>query len=146
MFRISAISLVLLLLVGCKSKENTAGESSTIYWTERFSPSETVISGTVLSLSMDSLYNDDTTHPCGIYPCVGRVRFDSVLQVGSYYPMNLRGKVMSVRFVYSAGPTEAFFAALKPALPGLTKGDAFIAGLTEQPNGHFAVKEYIRLN
>jgi hypothetical protein len=146
MFRITVISLVLLLLAGCKSKENTTGEAVFPNWNERFSPTETVVSATVLSLGMDSIYQGDSTQPCGVYPCIGRVRIDSVLQVGSHYPQNLRGKVKRIRFIYSAGPTSEFFSALKPALPGLSKGHAFIAGLSQQPNNDFTVKEYIRLN
>ena len=148
MFRITAISFVLLLLAGCKSGENSTGETKTvsIKWEEQFAPSETVVSATVLSLGMDSLYQGDSTHPCGVHPCFGRIRIDSVLQVGSHYPQNLRGKVKRVRFVYSAGPTGEFFSALKPALPGLSKGDAFISGLSQQPDGDFTVKAYIRLN
>ncbi len=100
----------------------------------------------MLSVSMDTLHLGDTSHPCGIHPCFGRVRIDSVIQVGSTYPQNLRGKVKRVRFVYSTGPTEAFFSALKPPLPGLAKGDAFLAGITQQSDEIFIVKEYIRLN
>ena len=94
------------------------------------SPNHCRIVGTVVNI--DTLLEPaNAGTPCSVAPCKGTVRVDSVIAYGQSFPMPLsKGESISVKFIYTTGPTEKIFPKMKPSFPGLHAGSAFVADVS----------------
>ena len=92
-------------------------------------PNACRILATVVAIDT-SLDRESLTDPCSKFYCKAAIRIDSVQGYGSAFvrPLNA-GDVVPITFLYTLAPSRRAYPDMKPELPGLDRGDSFVADI-----------------
>ncbi|MER3524542.1 MAG: hypothetical protein C4326_10880 [Ignavibacteria bacterium] len=132
--------IIALIAVSCSSSkqekaqtEGSEGSVSSKHTPEVIPPNACRIVATIVEVD-SSLKGTSEKDPCSKAPCNATVRIDSVLGYGSAFPKPIgEGSVLRVRFALTLAATDKLSPDIKPALPGLRRGERFKADLTAMP-------------
>jgi hypothetical protein len=110
----------------------SAGPSPT---NDQLPPNSCRVHATIIAVDT-SLKRDTPTDPCSKFFCAATVRIDSVLGYGSSFSRPVSaGDTVSVTFLYTLAASSLVFPDMRPGLPGLSSGSAFVADIGESGRG-----------
>lgn len=137
------------MIASCASSRSAAPEREPPPFVtgEPIAPNHCRVVGTILEMQEPDA-GATGSGPCSRYPCVAKVRVDSVLGYGSAFPGALApGQAIQVRFQFTLAPSSEVFPNETFSLPGLTPGDRFaadVSGFEEMmaPAAHGGAEHY----
>jgi hypothetical protein len=122
-------TVVMFTMAYCNSA--SAQKTRTVDNTPAMSPMSCNIKGKVIGVLKDK--TGDPASVCGKYPCYATVRITDVMGCGSSVPLLLNtGDTVRMKFAYTLSPTAKVFPVTKTHLPGLKKGNSFMANVVQK--------------